>query len=100
MPTYPVIYDWIAVVVLSIVLLIFVGKYSFKHPGLVAFLVAQLIILPLYVSWDNIFTASIAERVLSTQQQIYALAPTVSFVVISIGNVLLNFTSREKRGYG
>ncbi len=96
-PKCPILYDWIAVVAESVLLHLFVWKYSSKHSGLISFLIIQMILFGLFVSWNNIFLAEAASAIqpINTFAQMLLLAPAVSVVIGTMWNVNTNLY-REK----
>jgi len=99
-PRYPIMYDWVAIVVFSLGLLLFIWKHGYRNPGWFSFIATQVLILLLFIHWNNIFLneASSSNSPPSTFGQILMLAPLIFTAVSTLFNAKVNFWSEDGEG--
>lgn len=98
-PSYPILYDWLIVGIMSISLILFQVIYTRKHRGYVSLLVSEIMIIAICLSWNNIFmeTASRNSYPLTTFQQVLILAPIFGGAFLTIFNVSYNHNTNKER---
>jgi hypothetical protein len=88
---YPIIIDWIIVIVLSPLTAWLHYKYFWHRSGFAPFILAQQLTFILFVAWHNIFYSTAAQQPqpVDVFTQILILAPIASAAGLTYTNVII-----------